>query len=353
MNARIAAILVLLLVLLGGGAVLVYQRQHAMQPANIGTLGQPLLKGLTAAKIAAIRIAQPKSIITLEHKGSVWVIDERGGFPADFGKVRTFVLKAIELKIGQSEPIGAQDRARLHLLEPDKGEGAGTLVEFRGADGKPLARLLVGKKYFKRAPNNPATAAADGRFVLRPAHPGTVYVVSDPLTQATARSAVWIDKSGISAKKLKTLEVHLAGGEHWKIERANENADWKLAGSKAGEKVEVTKANAASYSLSLLELADVAPPGTSAQIAGFDKPTATIVATTLSGLTYRFVVGKLDGKNYYLRFTRQGEPDKKVKEKDEARLAREKALEPYTLLVAKTKLDDTLIKRAELLEKKK
>jgi len=351
MNARIAAILVLLLVLLGGGAVLVYQRQHAMQPANIGTLGQPLLKGLVAAKIAAIRIAQPKSILTLEHKGGGWVIDERGGFPADFDKVRAFVLEAIELKIGQSEPIGTQDRARLHLLEPDKGHGAGTLVEFRGADGKPLARLLIGKKYFKHAPNDPATAAADGRFVLRPADPGTVYVVSDPLTQATARSAAWIDKSGISAEKLKTLEVHLADGEHWKIERANADADWKLVGARAGEKVESTKANAASYSLSLLELADVAPPGTSAHSAGFDKPTATIVATTLNGLTYRFTVGKLDGEDYYLRFTRQGEPHEKPK--DEARLAREKALEPYTLLVAKSKLDDTLIKRADLLEKKK
>ena len=275
----------------------------------------------------------------------------RGGgeLPADFDKVRAFVLEAIELKIGQSEPIGAQDRARLHLLEPDKGEGAGTLVELRAADGKPLARFLIGEKYFKRAPSDPASAAADGRFVLLPDHPGTVYVVSDPLTQATARSAAWIDKSGISAQKLKTLEVHLAGGERWKIERANEKADWKLVGAKPGEKVEVTKANAASYSLSLLELADVAPPGTSAQSAGFDKPTATIVATTLSGLTYRFTVGKPDGANYYLRFTRQGEPDNK----DAPRLAREEALEPYTLLVAKSKLDDTLIKRADLLEKKK
>jgi len=348
-NARFAAILVLLLALLGGGAVLVYRQQHAAEPSNVRTLGQPLLKGLVAAKIASIRIAQPKSIITLEHKGSGWVIDERGGFPADFDKVRAFVLEAIELKIGQSEAIGPQDRTRLHLLEPNKGDGAGTLVEFRAAEGKPLARLLIGEKYFKNAPSDPATTAADGRFVLRPDDPGTVYVVSDPLTQATARSAAWIDKSGISAQKLKTLEVHLAGGEHWKIERANENADWKLVGAKAGEKVEVTKANAASYSLSLLELADVSPPGTSAHSAGFDKPTATIVATTLSGLTYRFTVGKLDGANYYLRFTRQGEPGKK----DAPRLAREKALEPYTLLVAKSKLDDTLIKRADLLEKKK
>jgi hypothetical protein len=349
MNARFAAIFVLLLVLLGGGALIVYEQQHEAQPAGAGLLGQPLLKNLAADKIAAIQIAQPESILTLDHKGKRWVIDERGEFPADFDKVRAFVLKAIELKIGQSETIGPQDRARLDLLEPDKGNGAGTQVDFLGADGKTLARLLIGKKYFKRAPSDPATAQADGRFVRLPDYPGTAYVVPDPLTQATARSAAWIDKSGISAQKLKTLEVHLADGEQWKIERANEKAEWKLEGAKAGEKVEVTKANAASYSLSELQLADVAPPGLSTQSAGFDKPTATITATTLSGLTYHFTVGKLDGANYYLRFTRLGEPDKK----DEARLAREKALEPYTLLVEKTELDDTLVKRAELLEKKK
>ena len=287
---------------------------------------------------------------SLEHKGKEWVIDERGGFPADFDQVRAFVLEALELKIGQSEPIAAQDRARLQLLEPDKGEGAGTLVEFRAADGKPLARLLIGSKYFKQPPADPASAAADGRFVLRPADPGTVYVVSDPLAQASARSAAWIDKSGISAQKLKTLEVRLAGEQPWKIERASDNAAWTLDGAHAGEKVAVTKANAASYSLSLLELADVAPPGTSAQSAGFDKPAASIVATTLDGLTYDFTIGKLEGRNYSLRFTREGESDN---QQDAPRLAREKALEPYTLLVAKAKLDDTLKKRSELLEKKK
>jgi len=349
MNARFAAIFVLLLVLLGGGALIVYEQQQEAQPAGAGLLGQPLLKNLAADKIAAIQIAQPKSVLTLDHKGKRWVIDERGEFPADFDKVRAFVLKAIELKIGQSEKIGPQDRARLDLLEPDKGKGAGTQVDFLGADGKTLARLLIGKKYFKRSPSDPATARADGRFVRLPDYPGTAYVVPDPLTQATARSAAWIDKSGISAQKLKTLEVHLADGGQWKIERANEKAEWKLVGAKAGEKVEVTKANSASYSLSELQLADVAPPGLSAQSAGFNKPTATITATTLSGLTYHFTVGKLDGANYYLRFTRLGEPDKK----DEARLAREKALEPYTLLVEKTELDDTLVKRADLLEKKK
>jgi Domain of unknown function (DUF4340) len=349
MNARFAVVLLLLLAVLGGGAVLVYHQQHSLEPSNADMLGRPLLKGLSAPDIVAIRIADAKSILTLEHKGDAWIIDERAGFPADFDKVRAFVLKAIELKIGQSEQIGEKDRPGLHLLAPDKGAGAGTLVEFRAAGGKPLASLIVGKKYFKREQEDPAAATADGRFVLRLDQPRTVYVVSDPLTQATAHSAAWIDRSGISVQNVRTLQVRLAGEAPWKIERASDKAAWTLADARAGEKVEVTKANAASYSLSLLELADVAPPGTSAQSAGFDKPTATISATTLDGLRYDITVGKLDGANYYLRFTRQGAPGKN----DAARLAREGTLSAYTLLIAKSKLDDTLVKRAELLEKKK
>ena len=61
------------------------------------------------------------------------MIAERGDFPADTGKVREFVLKAIGLKIGQSEPLGEKDRARLNL------DASGTKVEFKAADGKNSA----------------------------------------------------------------------------------------------------------------------------------------------------------------------------------------------------------------------
>jgi hypothetical protein len=281
--------------------------------------------------------------LTLQRGKPGWSIAERAGFPADFGKVRAFLLKAIELKIGQSEQIGEQDRGRLELLAPGKGDGAGTLLEFLGADGKPLARLLIGKKYFKQEPDNPDKARGDGRFVMLPDAPGTVYIVSDPLSQATTASAAWIDTTGIKAEKVKTMQVRGAGGIDWKIERSGDNTDWKLEGARPGEKLEVTKANAASYSLSLLDLADVAPESTTAQEAGFDKPSATIDATTLSGLDYRITLGKLQGANYYVKFTLAGAQAS----------AREKELERHTLLIDKSKFDDVLKKRPELLEKKK
>ena len=364
MSARGLLVLIVLLLVLGGGA-LIYQRQQATErPQNAALLGKPVLKDLRAADIAVIRIVKPKgkisaeSTLTVQHKDDGWAIRERQDFPADVAKVREFVVKMIELKIGQSTPIDEKDRARLQLDDPGKqGEGAGTLVEFDALDGKPLAKLLVGKKYFKRDVENPDKAPADGRFVALPEQPGTAYIVSDPLAQASTRSADWIDRTSFEVEKVKTLEVRFADGSGWKIARSGDNADWTLEGAKPGEKVDTGKANSASYSLSLLELADVAPKD--AQDTGLDKPTV-IQASTLDGLSYTIRVGKPEGDNYYVAFSASGSLPADAGGKDDAerikklkaRLPIEKRLSDYVLLIPKSKLDDTLKPRSELLEKK-
>jgi len=353
MNARAAAVLVVLLLVLGGGALL-YQRQEAeRRPADLGELGQPVIKNLKVADIAAIRITAPGSTLTLQRKDAGWVIAEREGFPADAGKVRQFVLDAIELKIGQTLPIGEKARPRLNL-----DSASGTQVIFNAVDGKVLATLLVGKKYFKREPDSPDKAPGDGRYVMLPSDTKTAFVISNPLAQASTRTADWIDRASFQVEKVKSLELRFADGSGWRIERAADNADWKLAGARPGEKLEISKANAASYSLSLLELADVAPKD--AADTGLDHPTV-VKAATLDGLAYEIKVGKLQGDNYYVSFRPSGELRKdaggdkdraeRIK-KIEARQPREKLLSEHVLLIPKSKLEDTLKKRADLLEKK-
>jgi hypothetical protein len=341
LNARAAIILVVLLAILGGGALLYQQQERARRPQNVDTLGRVLFKDLKAADIAAVKIVEPsvssKATLTVQRKGERWVIAERADFPADQAKVREFVLKAIGLKVGQSEPLGDKDRARLNL------DDSGTRVEFNDAGGKALGALIVGKKYFKREVENPAKAPADGRFVALPGETGTAYLVGDALAQASTRSADWIDRSSFQVEKIKTLEVRYPGGGGWRIERAADNADWKLAGAQPGEKLDIPRANAASYSLQLLEVADVAPKD--ATDTGLDKP-VSIDATTLDGAAYAIKVGKLAADNYYVTFAASGvKPEAKGAEQA-------KLLSQHVLLVPKSKLEDTLKKRAELLERK-
>lgn len=351
MNARVAAVLLVLLAALGGGALLVRQQAESQKPAGAAGLGQPLFPGLQAAAVTAVAIRQPSGALTIENRDGRWVIAEREGFPADYDKLRDFVLKAIALKVGQSEPIGEKDRSRLQL------DASGTRIEFRGAAGKPLAAMTAGRKYFKLEPENPERATGDGRYVALPGQEGRVIVVADPLAQASAKSADWIRKTAFEVEKVRTLELRAADGSSWRIERSGDNADWKLAGARAGETLEVSKANAAAYTFGRLELADVAPGDLKAEDAGLDKPTV-VAATTFDGLTYTLRLGKLAGDNYYAKLAIAGEPKPEGKDAGERgrklgeRLPREKALAQYVLLIPKSKLEDILKARAELLAKK-
>jgi hypothetical protein len=332
MNARVVGILIVLLAVLGGAALLLQREDRAQRPEDAATLGQLLLKDLKAADIAKIRIVEPKAALTLERREDGWVIAERDGFPADLGKVRDFVVKAISLKVAQSEPIGEKDRARLNL------DTSSTQVEFNGADGKPLAKALIGKKLFRSEPENPAKALGDGRFVMLPADDKRVFMVSDPLVQATAKTAEWIDRRSFQIAKVKMLEVRYPDGESWRLERAKDAAPWKLSGAlRPGEQVDTSKANAATYTLGLLDLADVAPKGASPEATGLDKP-IRLNATTLDGRSYAVRIGKLEGENYYVTLDSGPEKDKLFTQR--------------VLLIAKSRLEDTLKKRAELVEKK-
>jgi hypothetical protein len=152
--------------------------------------------------------------------------------------------------------------------------------------------------------------------------------------------------------------VTLAGGEKWKIERARDDAGWKLTPSRPGEKLDTIRANSASYSLNSVELADVAAPDLKAADTGLDKPTAHITATTFDGLTYTLKLGRPAGDNVPVSVAVAGTgkasgSDAAERQKSiDARLPRERALAAHTLLIAKSKFDDILKKRAELLEKK-
>ena len=372
MNKQFLAILGVLVIVMGGAALLVFRQGAADKPAVTAQLGQPLLRGLKASEVASIAIREPKASLTLAKKDNRWTVAEKNGFSADLDKVTDLVVKAIELKAGQVEPIGEKDRARLNLAEPGKDEGAATSITFKAADGKILAQLLVGKKYFKKEPEGDASKAqGDGRFVMLASDPQQVYTVSDPLRLATASSGDWISKEGVAIERVKSLEVKPADGtDGYRIERVTDGIDWKLDRAAPGQKLDVSRANAASYSLSRIDIEDLAAPDAN---TGLDKPT-TLTATTFDGLTYTLRIGNIEKDKAFVKVEVEGAPvrestppkDEKAEDKEkrekafadetkklDERIAREKTLKDYVLVVSAKKLADTLRKRGDLIEQKK
>lgn len=368
MSRRHFLYLVIALVVLGAAGFALFWQDIAAYRASGAKIGAKLLPGLKIADVAEIRLQSPKHQVTLARKEKLWVVQERGGYPASFGEISDLMIKLVELKVTQSEQVGASLLPRVELADPGKGEGGGTLIEFRDGAGKVLAGLVLGKKVLKKDPMNPLPAAKDGvpagRYVRIVGAKDTVVVVSDPLGKAEADPGRWLNKEFFKAERIRTLAAGPEGaGPHWKITRAEEWGQWKFAG---GGELNPSAAVAATNRLGSLSFDDVALDA--AKEAG-GKP-FLLVAETFDNLVYTVkLVRKGKGDEHYISFTVKGEPpksrvpekgekaeDKERRDKEfaearkrlEERVTAERALSKWTYVIGGRELEPLLKTRGDM-----
>ena len=365
--------LVIALVVLGGAGLALFWRDIADYRASGARIGAKLLPGLKIADVAEVRLQDPKHRVTLVRKEKTWVVQERGAYPASFQEISDLMIKLVELKVTQSEHVGASLLPRVELADPDQGGGGGTLIEFRDSAGKALAGLVLGKKVLKKDPLNPLPAAKDGvpagRYVRIVGAKDTVVVVSDPLGKAEADPGKWLSKDFFKADRIRTLASGPEGAEpRWKITRAEEWGQWRLTG---GGDLNPSAAVQAVNKLGSLAFDDVAlDPAKDA--AG--KPTA-IVAETFDNLVYTVkLVARGGGEEYLVSFAVKGEPpkarvpekgekaeDKERRDKEfaesrkrlEERIAAEQALSKWTYVIGKRELEPLLRTRSEMIAQRR
>ena len=373
MNRKQFLILVVVLVVLGGAGLALIWQDIASYRATGARIGAKLLPELKIAEVAELRLQDAKQQVTLARKDNGWIVQERGGYPASFQEISDLLIKLIELKVTQSEQVGASLLPRVELADPGKGEGAGTLIEMKDGSGKPLARLIIGKKVLKKDPMNPLPAAKDGvpagRYVLPPNAKGTVVVVSDPLNSVTANPGRWLSKDFFKADRIRTLAVGPEGAApSWKIARAEEWGQWKFAAG--GGDLNPGAAVGAVNKLGSLGFDDVAANAKEAT----DKPLVA-VAETFDNLVYRVKFAKRkSAEEYLVSFTVSGEPPKsRAPEKGEKkedkerrdkeftesrkrlaeRIAAEKALARWTYVIGARELEPLLASRSDMIARKR
>ena len=374
MNRNQFLILVVALLVLGGAGIALFWQDIAAYRESGAKIGAKLLPDLKVAHVAQMRLKDAKETVTLVRKDNAWVVEERAGYPADVAAIADFLVKLVELKVTQVDQVGASLLPRVELVEPGKGEGAGTLIELNDSAGKPLARLVMGKKVLKKDPLNPLPAAKDGvpagRYVLRTQAQDTVVVVSDPLNAAEAKPGKWLAKDFFKGERVKTLSAGPEGETpKWKITRDVEWGQWKFA-SGVGD-LNASAAVGAVNSLANISFTDVAPGAKPEQA---EKPWV-VVAETFDALTYTVrIAKKKDGDDYHLTVEVAGEPprertpekDEKAQEKErrdkdfaetrkrlEERVAREKALAKWTYAVAANGVAPLLKEREQMTAPKK
>ena len=383
MNRKQFVILLIVLGVLGGiGLVLVWQNSAAYR-ASGAKIGAKLLPQLKIADVAQVRLQDAKHEVTLVRKEKSWVVQERGGYPASFQEISDLLIKLVELKVTQSEQVGASLWPRVDLADPPaggdaaaprRGEGAGTAIEFKDAAGKPLARLVLGKKVLKKDPMNPLPAAKDGvpagRYVRVDGAGDIVVVVSDPLEKAVAEPGRWLNRDFFKAERIRTLAVGPEGGApQWMIARTEEWGQWRFAAG--GGNLNPSAAVSATNKLSGLTFKDVAVDPRALETG---KP-VFVVAATYDGLNYAVRLARIaKGDDYLLNVTVTGElPKQRAAEKGEKpeekerrdkefaearkrmeeRIAAEKALAKWTYVIAGSEVEPLLKSRSDMLAPKR
>src|SRR5579871_2150505 len=106
MNLKQLGILIVAVVVIGGAALLLRNKQSNAWSIGSPEAGKKLLGDFSVNDVAHIAIKQGTNELNLVKKDDLWRVQERGNYPANFQQISEFLLKARDLKIIRSEEIG-------------------------------------------------------------------------------------------------------------------------------------------------------------------------------------------------------------------------------------------------------
>ena len=79
----------------------------------------PAALGRNQTREAQITIKNHVGELNLVKRDDDWVVQERGGYPANFDRINSLTTKVWNLKVVQQEKVGPSQLARLELEAPE------------------------------------------------------------------------------------------------------------------------------------------------------------------------------------------------------------------------------------------
>jgi len=265
---------------------------------------QPLLKDFDVNKVAKIAIQTDSSKLTLAVKGGKWAVVDKGGYPANFKKIGPFILAVRDLKVAQYPRLVKSQFTSLKLIPPEKNNpDSGISLVLSDTDGKAMVSLILGDKHMPKKKEKNAMMMfsmkrADGRYVMLAGKNGRPALVTNPLDNATADAASWLDKSFINTGKVISVDMRARDGKlKWRISRKTDSSPWTLQGAGKNEKLKPMVMRDATSVFDNASFDDVLPSSTPDSKTGLDKADAATIKTA-DGFTYVVKLTKKDGKIY-------------------------------------------------------
>lgn len=377
MNKKQFLILLGLVAVLGVWGISRWRGQTSSWSGGGAVAGKKLLGEFDVNAVAQLAIKRGTNELLLAKKDDIWRVAQRNDYPANFGEISAFLLKLRDLKIVQTEQIGASQLPRLELAP--SGTNEPTVVEFRDAGGKAFQTLTLGKTILDTsAASSPMDEFGGGggypkgRYVQVTGMTDSVALISDALADVAPDAGHWLNKTFFKVEKPKSVAVTFAEATNsWTITRETEAGEWNLTDAQADEKLDSGKSASVTSPFTSPSLNDVAL-GLTPEQSGLDQPTVIKIAT-FDGFEYTVNVGAKTNENFLLTVAVTGDfpkeraavADEKPEDKAKAdkefadqlkaqqeKLATETAFGKWTYQVAAWTVEPLLKNRAELLANK-
>jgi hypothetical protein len=284
MGSRLTRLAIIALLALAAG-VFVARRDA---PSGVLTAGGPLVAGLEESinEVDSIRLTSGGNqvIVSLKRGESGWTVAERGGYPADFDKLRRFLLDLARSKRVEAKTSVAENFARLGVEDITATEAKGIKLEIGGL-AEPAA-LIIGQF---------TGLSGEGTFV-RDADGPQAWLASGSLVP-DRNVGNWLarDLVDIPSSRIQQIRISQAGSTLVAAKSAPEDEHYTLADVPRGREVSSAFAvDALAGVLSALRLEDVSP---AAELAPPETGRIEATYTTFDGLSVAVTAWRQENRN--------------------------------------------------------
>lgn len=281
MNRKQFFFVLIALAIIGGAGLVLLRQNKESWSYHEAKVGEKLFGNFRFNDVAAIHLKGTSDLHIVNTNG-LWRIRERDDFPANYAQLKDLLVKMKDLKIVQSEQIGPSQLGRVDLASDGAHEG--TLLEFFNRQGKILSSVRVGKMHLhQREESVPfgLHGLFDGRYVLLPAEPENVLLISDDLASATADPSLWLSREFFKFENVQAISL-LSGkpDASWDLVREKESWPWTLAGAKPDEVLDAQVAADYVEAIRFLTFSDVLPSTAPSSVTGLEKPLVLTILTS-------------------------------------------------------------------------
>ena len=258
--------------------------------------GDAVLGDLPINEIATVKVVGDESSVELERAGGKWVVKDRAGYPADFGKVSRVLKELLELKVAEARRAGASTHGRFELKAPQGNADAkaGVQVDLAKEGGGSLGSLVLGKRYSGATDGSGQSGGGSGRYVRDASNEGQVYIVSEALFDFDPSPSSWLQRDFFRVQKHKDVKITQPEGAAFAFSREKDGGDLLFEGLADDEELNTANTGTLGTAFSSASFRDVVVgDAAKPESTGLDKPVLVDI-TSFDGFTYAVKLGKTE-----------------------------------------------------------